>query len=189
MRLEVIQAVSSLLTRDSVEQDERLEYDLISVLKLFGRFNLAAFSLIEPVIFSNPYLAAEYSDLRLTMPPGDTIMADVKDMIWKVNRLWVCRECKRYGATEFDWRTITDEHCRHLPLDEYRKVREWEEKFNAVRSSYKSRELCRIIGCRMRKEYIRSLECEVCHQEPGFMRVREAVRRMAKGFEVKREAI
>jgi hypothetical protein len=148
--------------RNNQEYCHESEVNLIKALKLFLKYNSGAFLLMESLWMSVG--RAEYLTLSSMAGNGLDIFPEIKNLIWKINRLWVCRLCKKYGAVEWDWRIITVEKAKYLPRDEYNEIREWEKLFESIKSNYSRKELCKIIGCETRAGLFDSLVCLACHE-------------------------
>lgn len=164
MRIDVIEAISEnpYFRRNNVLSDAQNEAELIKALKMFMKHNPGAFELIDAKWFA--FLKNDYIKLKAHAGAGTAIFPEMKNFIWKLNRYWVCRRCKEYGAIDVDWKTITVEYCRYLPKNEYNAIREWEKKFESFKDSYTRRQICEITGCETRAGIFGSMYCAACHE-------------------------
>jgi len=148
--------------RNGILQDHQNEKKLIDALRMFAVYNMGAFKLIRPEWFE--IRGAEYLELKTMAGNGLNIFPETKNFIWKLNRLWVCRLCKKLGAIDMDWRVITVEYHKYLEGDIFNQIKEWEALFDSIKSPYTRDELCKIIGCKTRISLFDSLDCMVCHK-------------------------
>lgn len=148
MRIDVLEAArdNKSFTPDNVLYNLKLEHAIITGLKMFMVECDAAFDLIDASWFTDFYCAKEYENMKSVRTHSGKIIPEMKDLIWKLNRYWVCRLCRDAGMTDYDWRTITVEYVRFLGLDQYNAIREWERKFGAIVSSYNRKQSRKIIG-------------------------------------------
>jgi len=166
IRYDVIEAVSSnpFFKRNNISEDLELEWKIINSLKIHAKYNNKAFDIIKPEWFSNEFYKNEYIKLLEINNKGNELMAEFKDMIYKLNRYWVCRRCKELGMKEYDWKTIIVEYVQYLPKDEYNDLRKWDNEFSEI-LCYKQHQFCKIIGCQTMKHYYNSIHCVVCPKQ------------------------
>ena len=148
MNLEAIQAVrdNPFFTPDCMTFNIKLENALIVSLRMFLKQNGTAFELIDPEWFADYFCMTEFERLKKIAIMNGLIFPEMKSLIWKFNRYWVCRKCKEAGAIYFDWRTITVEYARYLSLDQYNAIRDWEKKYESIKTTFTKLERINLIG-------------------------------------------
>lgn len=148
MNIEALEAVrdNKCFVLDNILFDLKLEHAIVICLKMFMVECDAAFDLIEATWFTDFYCSQEFEQMRSVRTHSGNIIPEMKDLIWKLNRYWVCRLCRDVGMTDYDWRTITVEYVRFIGLDQYNMIREWERKFEAVVSFYSRKQRREIVG-------------------------------------------